>query len=228
MKANEVKHPAKYTDALLPIFAEELIGKSKVIDIFAGTCKISKIKDFGYVGEIYCNEIEPEWANMGVGKVDNITTCDAESLPYRNAYFDAICTSPTYANRMADSHNAKDNSVRNTYTHKIGRKLNEENTGAMQWGRKYRDKHLKIWREAKRILKPGGVLILNISNHIRKGEIVYVSDWHVDTLINMGFSLEKEVKIETPRNRFGSNSDKRVPYESVFILNKSIEEEQHG
>ena len=228
MKANEVKHPAKYTDALLPIFAEELKGKSKVIDIFAGTCKISKIKDFGYVGEIYCNEIEPEWANMGIGKVDNITTCDAESLPYKSEYFDAICTSPTYGNRMADSHNAKDNSVRNTYTHKIGRKLNEENTGAMQWGEKYRDKHLKIWREAKRILKPGGVLVLNISNHIRKGEIVYVSDWHVDTLIDMGFLLEKEIKIETPRNRFGSNSDKRVPYESVFILNKSIEEEQHG
>ena len=224
MKTKEVKHPAKYTDVLLPVFAEELIGKSKVIDIFAGTCKISKIKDFGYEGEIYCNEIEPEWANLGIGKVDNITTADSELLPYKDGYFDAICTSPTYGNRMADSHNAKDNSVRNTYTHKIGRKLNEENTGAMQWGKKYRDKHLKIWREAKRILKPGGTLILNISNHIRKGEIAHVSEWHVDTLIDMGFSLEKEIKIETPRNRFGSNSDKRVPYESVFILTKQMEE----
>ena len=224
MKSNEVKHPAKYTDVLLPIFAKELMGKSKVIDIFAGTCKISKIKDLGYEGDIYCNEIEPEWANLGIGKVDNITTCDAESLPYKNGYFDAICTSPTYGNRMADSHNAKDNSVRNTYTHKIGRKLNEENTGAMQWGEKYRYKHLKIWREAKRILKPGGVLILNISNHIRRGEVVYVSDWHVNTLIDMGFLLEKEIKIETQRNRFGSNSDKRVPYESVFILTKTVKE----
>ena len=224
MKANEVKHPAKYTDVLLPVFAEELKGRSKVIDIFAGTCKISKIKDFGYEGEIYCNEIEPEWANLGIGKVDNITTSDSESLPYKDGYFDAICTSPTYGNRMADSHNAKDNSVRNTYTHKIGRKLNEENTGAMQWGKKYRDKHLKIWKEAERILKPGGVLILNISNHIRKGEVVYVSEWHVDTLIDIGFLLGKEIKIETPRNRFGANSDKRVPYESVFILTKPMED----
>ena len=40
----------------------------------------------------------------------------------------------------------------------------------------------------------------------------------------MGFLLGKEIKIETPRNRFGANSDKRVPYESVFVLTKPMED----
>jgi len=61
---------------------------------------------------------------------------------------------------MADHHNAKDSSKRNTYTHCLGRKLKEENTGKMQWGHLYRNKHRKIYEEFIRVLKTNGYLIL--------------------------------------------------------------------
>lgn len=221
-KTNEkqIKHPAKYTNSFIPIFAEKLRDSKNVIDIFAGTCKISKIKEYGYRGKIYCNELEKEWVEQGLGYVDAITTLDAEFLPYKDGFFDAICTSPTYGNRMADHHNAKDGSRRNTYTHTIGRDLTEGNTGKMQWGTEYKQKHISIWKEAYRILKVGGILILNVSDHIRKGEVINVSEWHKDTLISLGFNLQEEIKVETPRLRYGANANKRVDYEYIHVFSK--------
>ena len=46
----------------------------------------------------------------------HVTTGDARRLHYLDATFDAICTSPTYGNRMADHHNARDSSPRLTPT----------------------------------------------------------------------------------------------------------------
>ena len=37
-------HPAKYTNALLPIFTEMLIGCARVLDPFAGTGKIFELQ----------------------------------------------------------------------------------------------------------------------------------------------------------------------------------------
>ena len=87
-------------------------------------------------------------------------------------FFDGICTSPTYGNRMADSHDAKDGSSRNTYTHKLGRKLDVNNSGKMQWGNEYKKLHTKAWNECFRVLKNDGVFILNFKNHIKKGKEV--------------------------------------------------------
>lgn len=215
-----VRHPAKYNDDFIEIFAKELNGCKNVIDIFAGTCKISKIKEYGYNGKIFCNELEPEWAEIGLGLVDSINIGDASDLPYKDKYFDAICTSPTYGNRMADHHNAKDGSRRNTYTHSIGRQLDEENTGKMQWGKKYREKHIEVFKESNRILKINGKFILNIKNHIRKGVEIDVSSWFKDAMQSFGFAIEKTIKVETSGNRFGANSNKRVQFEEIIVFKK--------
>jgi len=214
------KHPAKFTDSFIPIFADILKEKNNVIDIFAGTGKIVEIKNLGYKGKVFINEIEPEWAEINSSMVDGFTKLDAENLPYKDEYFEAVCTSPTYGNRMADCHNAKDGSKRNTYTHTLGRKLDDENTGKMQWGDKYREKHKKCWLEAKRILKKEGLLILNMSDHIRKGEIIPVTDFHISFLESIGFTVLEHKKINTPRNGFGANANVRVDYESIIILKK--------
>ena len=216
----KVKHPAKYTDDFIPLFAEILVEKGckKILDPFAGVCKIVEIKKFGYDGLIYANEIEREWAVQGFEEVDCLNIGDAEHLPFKSDFFDAICTSPTYGNRMADSHKAKDSSKRNTYTHTLGKELKEGNTGKMQWGSKYKEKHKAIYLELRRVLKDGGIFILNVSNHIRKGEVVKVTDWHVETLEDLGFTKIQEKRIETPRNGFGANSKLRVPYESIITL----------
>ena len=222
----KIKHPAKYTDSFIPLFAEILIEKEckKVLDPFAGICKIAEIKKHGYEGLIYANEIEKEWAFQGFGEVDCLNVGDAECLPFKDDFFDAICTSPTYGNRMADSHKARDSSKRNTYTHTLGRELKDGNTGKMQWGSRYREKHEAVYLELKRVLKDDGIFILNISDHIRKGKVVKVTEWHVRTLEDLGFEKTEEKQIETPRNGFGANSKLRVPYESIILFTLRKEE----
>jgi hypothetical protein len=119
---------------------------------------------------------------------------------------------------MADHFNAKDNSKRITYKNFLGKDLNTENTGKMQWGKKYKEKHKKIYKELKRILKPGGLFILNISDHIRKGEIMYVSAWHLKTLETLNFKFNQVIPIKTKRMKFGKNGNKRTKSEYIIVM----------
>lgn len=203
---NKIKHPAKYTDALLPVFAELLEGCTIVLDPFAGTGKIHSLP-YETIGV----EIEKEWAEMH----EKTMIGDATNLQFANCEFDAICTSPTYGNRMADCHNAKDGSSRNTYTHKLGRTLKDNNTGKMQWGEKYKELHIKAWKECFRVLKEDGVFILNFKNHIRKGKEMDVFSWHVKILIELGFSLDLVKQVKTNGNGFGQNGKLRTGFEFV-------------
>lgn len=215
--ARMVKHPAKFTDKFIPIFADKLKSYRNVFDPFAGTGKLAHIKKFGYEGRVICGEIEPEWAKASVYDVDEWIIGDSSCVNKPDNSFHAICTSPTYGNRMADHFNASDTSKRVTYRHYLGRSLNVNNSGRMQWGDKYRTLHEKVYSECKRLLCTDGVLIINISNHIRQGCEVDVVSWHNNTLINLGFTLKEKIKLLTPRMRFGSNSKTRVKYEYILL-----------
>lgn len=218
----KVKHPAKYTDKFIEIFATWLKNHNckNVYDPFGGTGKIAKIKEFGFDGDIYCGEIEPEWTNQYPGVSRWFIGDSAKTDFIKDAYFDAICTSPTYGNRMADHFNAKDSSKRITYRHSLGHDLSVDNTGRMQWGTKYQNKHIEIYTELLRVLKKDGIFILNMSDHIRSGEVIEVSKWHKDTLIGMGVELIFEELIETPRMGFGANGSLRVDGEYIFVFKK--------
>lgn len=215
---SSIKHPATYTESFIPKFAELLSGCKNVLDPFGGVGKLALIKQYGFTGKVVCNELEPEWAKAGKYNVDEWSIGDAANLRFANCEFDAICTSPTYGNRMADHHNAKDASKRMTYRHCLGRPLDEQNTGRMQWGEKYRQKHIEIYTECLRVLKSNGLFIINISDHIRKGEVMPVVEWHKETLLSMGMLLVEEIKIETPRMGFGQNAKVRVPHESILVF----------
>ena len=212
-----MKHPAKYSDVLLPVFKEMLCGCKAILDPFAGTGKLRSV-----FPDCVLLEIEPEWAS-----IQGAIVGDATNMPFADCSFDAICTSPTYGNRMADSfidHQTEKQYKRNTYTHQLGRKLSDNNSGAMQWGEKYRALHLKAWAECARVLKPGGLFCLNISNHIRNGKEVFVTEWHIEVLRNIGFSVLEHRKVKTRRNRMGQNGNIRVQYESVVLLRKEAQQ----
>jgi len=210
----KIEHPAKYSDVLLPIFDKYLPDDTcKILDPFAGTGKLKTIRP-----NCTLLEIEPEWANICGAIVG-----DATDMPFSTDYFDAICTSPTYGNRMADAfqdHQVEKKYKRNTYTHSLGRKLSVNNSGGMQWGEKYRTLHFKAWQECFRVLKKGGIFILNISDHIRTGQIMEVTKWHINTLVGVGFSEREHIKCETKRQRFGQNGSLRVGYESIVVFDK--------
>lgn len=201
-------HPAKYSDPLLPIMADALIGFPRVLDPFAGTGKLRIVRP-----DAYLLEIEPEWAAMRGATVGN-----ALAMPWDDNYFNACCTSPTYANRMADHHNAQDGSKRNTYRHALGRELHPDNSGQLQWGPKYRRFHYRAWAEVRRVLRPGGRFVLNISDHIRRGRVMRVARFHRLLLQVMGFRLVAAHEIATRRQRQGRNGERRVGVEWVFIF----------
>ena len=207
-------HPAKYTDVLLPVMAGMLRGRRRILDPFGGVGGAFALEQWVDGAQVDCVEIEPEWAAMH----PRTTLGNALALPWPADTFDAVATSPTYANRMSDHHHAKDASKRRTYTHTLGRALHPDNSGAMDWGPKYRAFHVAAWTEARRVLQVGGAFVLNIKNHIRAGKVQPVTEWHIDALEALGFRLQRHERVPTPSMRYGANSDKRVEYESVILF----------
>jgi len=184
--------------------------KALVLDPFAGTGRVHRLSGRGHK-TVGC-ELELEWASMH----RNTIQADALNLPFKDDSFDCIATSPTYGNRFADSHEAKDGSERRSYTHDLGRKLHQNNSGSLHWGDAYRDFHERAWAESLRVLRPGGTFILNISDHIRGGERMPVSAWHTRTLQSLGLSLMGQTDVATPRLRHGENSRARMDSEHVL------------
>ena len=207
------KHPAKYTDSLLPVMAGMLRGRRRILDPFGGTGKVFLLEHWLGAGvEIQAVELEPEFAAVNPRtKVGN-----ALALPWPDGYFDAVNTSPTYGNRMADC--LQDNWQRISYTDRLGRKLSPDNSGAMQWGPKYRAFHVAAWTEARRVLQEGGAFVLNIKNHIRAGKVQPVTEWHIDALTALGFRLLRHERVNTPSMRYGANADLRAEFESVILF----------
>ena len=160
------------------------------------------------------DRLEPEWAALD----PRITSGSALDLPWAAGAFDAIVTSPTYGNRMADHHEARDGSRRHTYRHALGRQLSADNSGALQWGDHYREFHRQAWREARRVLRPGGRFVLNCKDHLRRGERQHVTDWHIGELQRLGFVLLDRVQVDCPGQRHGANAHLRMSFETVAVL----------
>ena len=213
------KHPAKYTDTMIPVFAKLLKGRKAVLDPMAGTGKLSLIRKYGFAGKVFCNDIENDWIDPKYG-VAMWTTCDAAALPYPDKHFDAICTSPTYGNRFADKYSPDATWTHMGYSHSLKRSLHPANTGQMQWGDDYRSKHEQIYRECVRVLRSGGLFIVNISNHIRGGKEIFAVEWHCETLISLGLTFLLDRTISTPRMCRGKNREARVIHEHILVLEK--------
>lgn len=220
-----VKHPAKFSPSILDVIRDQLavrVAEDAIgLDPFAG---VGRCHELGWW--VAGNELEMPWCREHVGK-GPVACGDATRLPYRSAVFDFAITSPTYGNRFADKHNARDGSTRRSYTHDLRAALDDpdyhlhpNNTGGMKWGADYWRMHGRAYDEVWRVLKDGGVFIVNVSDFVRRGEIVRVVDWHRRTLHARGFTVEQEVAVETPRMRYGANGDARAAEEKVLVCEK--------
>lgn len=205
------KHPATYTASILERLGQLLAEEPQpllVLDPFAGAGNLGLLP-FRYVGV----EIEREWANSVQG--------DARRLPFADGTFGAVATSPTYGNRMADHHNAKDGRHRVSYKHYLGRQLTAGNSGQMHWGEEYRELHRLAWAEAHRVLKPGAACLVNVKDFIRGGERVRVTDWHAEALDAAGFEVEATDEIPVFGMGYGAHRELRVPYEVIIRCRKN-------
>jgi len=213
-------HPAVYSDAVVVELQSQIdrfrLNGGLALDPFAGVGQKVDRLDL-HVIKI---ELQHGWAKpAGYGMVQ----ADSRSMPFADHTFDLIVTSPAYGNRMADKHNARDGSRRITYKHyldRTGEELREGNAGGMQWGKDYQQLHQDVWAECRRVLRSGGMFLLNVSDHIRAGQRQYVSRWHADTLTDLGFTLAYARLVETPRMRRGQNGNARVQGELVMAFRK--------
>lgn len=85
-------------------------------------------------------------------------------------------------------------------------------------GEALRDFHRAAWAEAVRVLKPDGHVVLNVSDHIRAGKVMPVTDFHLDVFTALGFELTFRIKVPTDRMGFGANRELRVDHETVAVL----------
>lgn len=111
-------------------------------------------------------------------------------------------------------------SQRYTYRISLGRALSDGNGGGLQWGPAYRALHTSVWAECVRVLRPGGWLLLNISDHYRKKVLQGVDLWHAAVLGRFGLDLVRQLPISTSRNGNGANRDLRDSCEWLLVFRK--------
>lgn len=223
----EVKHPAKFSNAVLDELNAYLVkdhpGWSSVVkmgyDPFAGVGKVIELERANLKFDM--TEIEREWAEQCTSaRMHCMDAFEYMKLPGAQGWYDYIVTSPTYGNRMADHHQAKDGSKRHTYKHYLGRDLSEMNSGQLQWGDEYRDFHRAAWKACYKVTRPGGKIIVNVKDHIRKGARQLVVDFHIAALEAAGYEMVGAEKVDTPGMKHGENGEVRVDGEWIVIAQK--------
>ena len=217
-----VKHPAKFSPSILDVIRDILSTRAVPEDalILDPSSGVGRCHDLGWPRTVGV-ELEMPWCRVQEGPV---VRGDSTALPFRAHTFHAAVTSPTYGNRFADKHKAKDGSVRRSYTHDLRTSLEDPdytlhpgNTGGMKWGRDYWRVHGAVYDEVWRVLVDGGLFVVNVSDHIKNRKVVRVVDWHRRALAARGFEVVDVLDVETPRLRHGANRDARVDGEAVIV-----------
>ena len=226
------KHPAPFPRPILDVSSRRLEEFAphggRLLDPFVGTGGIAAI---GRPWEFYGVEIEPEWAFQAQNAGLNILVGDSRNLPWETGFFDAVATSPCYGNRLADQYapNMADpkHRMRRSYRIFLGRPLSEGSAARLNWtrhGNDYRTLHADVWKECTRVLRPGGVFLLNCKNHLADGVLQRVTEWHLGVIFDLGFSLltADAVLLRGDQNTASMRSRGQllVDFETVIVLRK--------
>jgi len=79
-----------------------------------------------------------------------------------------------------------------------------------------------ILAEMVRVTAPGGLVVINVSDHIRRGEPQPVSQWWLDMMKAASLEIERQIKVPTPRMRYGQNHQLRVENEWVYVGKRNL------
>lgn len=225
---NPPKHPAKFSEPILTLLAAIVRREHKdqgrpvhVFDPFAGVGRVHRLAASSDDILTYGMEIEPEWAACHERTVpgDSLKFMHKDPVP---TPFDIVVTSPCYGNRLSDHHNAQDGSVRRSYTHDLGRLPTAGSSATLAWGPAYWTFHAQAWAGVHRILKPGGLFVLNVSDFVRGKFPVHAVDWHDGVCWGVGFTRgpRDRRKVTTRRLRHGENATARADHEAVLTYRR--------
>lgn len=238
-------HCAKFSGPILDTLrvllraeARRLDRPIRVLDPFAGVGRVHSLAEPDRI-ETVGVEIEPEWAachsrticadSLGWMRdrepsryeIVNAAGEALDDLVVPFVEFDAIATSPTYGNRMADSFAAKDDSKRNGYHFALGRRPTVGSSSTLQWGAGYWQFHAEAYRLMLGVVRPGGLLLLNVSDFVRGKALVPAVTWHRGAAWGAGWVEDERPKlVETSRLRFGQNHDARAGTEAILRLRR--------
>jgi hypothetical protein len=107
-----------------------------------------------------------------------------------------------------------------TYKHKLGRDLSPNSSAGLQWGAAYKAFHVEAYTRLNQLLTPEGLFILNMKDHVRDKKVVPVTQWHVDTLYSLGFTMQTLRWVPTKSMKRGQNYAARLAGEWVMSLRK--------
>lgn len=231
-KVTDREHPAPFSKSVIESIGPWLDRQAayvaarhqerrplRILDPFAGIGGIHAFHD-DRGDDTVGLELEWEWACQH----ERTLVGDATAPPFDPGGFDAVVTSPCYGNRFADKYDGRDGSVRRTYRIFLGRMPSDNSAAVMQWGPEYRSFHETVWAAMVDQLNDGGMLLVNISNHLRKwgGEQVemHVTEWHLSTLLAHGLRLLAAEPVGTPRYGFGANGNARAESEFLLVFRK--------
>lgn len=221
-----LKHPAPFSASILEALALGLEGAHGILlDPFAGTGRVHSLARPGL--RTIGIELEVPWLRHSAVYASTMRA-DACSLPLRSRCVDFIATSPCYGNRFADHHQARDGSQRRSYTHDLRAMtgdnayvMHPRNAGTMRFSSwAYKVLHQEAWAECFRVMKRGGLMLLNVSNFVEAHREVLAARWHLLTCLAAGFDVEQIRRIPTPRLRHGENREHRVDGEMVLYLRR--------
>lgn len=190
-------------------------------------------------------ELEPEFVGPWGPLVSVGDAFDPSAYPFDVG---AVVTSPCYGNRFADQYlgpkcpacsgsglalagavdvdtcsscsgTGHDGRGRFGYAISLGRKVSDGSGAALQWGPKYRAFHDRWLRLISDLLPAGGRrLILNMSDHERKGARAYVCHWWIEAAGRHGFRLVEAHAVDTGRFGYGSNQQNKAESEMVLVF----------
>lgn len=221
------RHPAKYSEPILAALQRLVRADAKashytgehgyhVLDPFAGVGRVHQLEDVRRRIVTLGVEIEPEWADC-----HRRTIC-ADSLlwlPQTPSRYDAVVTSPTYGNRMADHHEARDGSRRRSYRHDLGRMPTPGSSATLHWGPDYWAFHALAYRLIYDVLVPGGLFLLNVSDFYARKALVPAVSFHRGAALGAGFDVDgRDVAVPTHRLNGVGTADTAARADAEYIL----------